>query len=371
MTLAAPGVTEPCEAVTALDAPAATSRRDATRRDPTRRDLTGRDADRCAVGLVVVFAALAVAVGLHAGTRTMDVDEAVFLRTLTAMHHGAGYYDAMRRALVMKEGTAPSQLRSIRPPTMFVLLAPLPPWSWRWVVGVVDAAVLAMVWRLARSVRAWGGPVAVVLAGLWMVGAAPMLYLHAELWGLPFALAGVVAARRERWAMAAVGIGIAVAFRELYAGLFVLSLLVAPRRRPWLIVGAGLAGFAAAHAALASSALTVHGHEPALGSGARTLRYALSCLSPSDRPLGWIVGVATTVAGVTVLASLVRRRLATIDTAVVVFVVVMIVLTVTLGRVYWGLTTGPLLACYAPGAWPLLRRLRRPAPRAVPAPLRA
>src|SRR5438067_6275990 len=92
--------------------------------------------DRAAVAIVAVFAVVAVAVGLHTGYRQVDVDELVYRRTLVAMHHGAGYYRAMSHALVRKEGAPPTEVRSIRPPTMFLLLYGLPASSWRWVVGI-------------------------------------------------------------------------------------------------------------------------------------------------------------------------------------------------------------------------------------------
>src|SRR5271169_2636515 len=94
------------------------------------------------------------------------------------------------------------------------------------VLGLDYLAVLACAWRLGRSRHSATGPAAVMLVGMWMVAAAPNIFLHPELWGLPLALAGVLAARRDRWALAAVLIGCAVLFQELYSMLFLAGLIV-------------------------------------------------------------------------------------------------------------------------------------------------
>ena len=305
-------------------------------------------AERWAVGLIALFAALAIYVGLRSGYRIVDVDELVYLRTLTAMRHGVSYYAAMRHALVLKEGAAPTQIRSIRPPTMFLVLACFPAWSWRWLVGGIYVAVLVCAWRLGRVPSLWGGPLAVALVGFWLLGAAPLLFLHAELWGLPFALAGVLAARRDRWALAAACVGAAVLFRELYAVLFVAGLMFTPRRRPWAVVAMALVALAAVHAALASSVLAAHGREAAFGSGGRGLMYVLTAISPSGSVLGWLIGILTTVGGIWALAPRVTVHENAMERIVSGYVAVMIPLTLVLGRDYWGLTFGPLLACFVP-----------------------
>jgi hypothetical protein len=305
---------------------------------------------RLGIALVLVFTALAIAVGLRTGYHSVDIDEVVYVRTLNAMHHGSSYYDAMRRALVLKDGAPPTQVRSVRLPTMFLLVAPLPSWSWRWAVGVVYAAALALAWHLGRSCAKWGGVVAVLLVGFWVLGASPVLFLHPELWGLPFALAGVLAARRDRWAAAAACIAVAVAFRELYGVLFLAGLVFAPKRRPWVIAGLVLLGLAAVHVAYTSSILVAHGREPAFGSGSRGLAHALSSISPSDRALGWLVGAAGTVAGLWYLAARGREPGARVERMALAFAAAMVPVTILLGRVYWGLTYGPLLACFMPEA---------------------
>ncbi|MBV8305529.1 MAG: hypothetical protein JOZ04_15055, partial [Acidimicrobiia bacterium] len=215
-----------------------------------------RSADRLALMLVVVLGAVAIAVGVRAGYHHVDTDELVYRRTLIAMQHGAGYYNAMRSALIRKEGAPPTQLRSIRPPTMFLLLRPLPASTWRWAVGVVYIAVLLLAWRLSRPLAPWGGPVGVGLASLWLLGAAPLLFLHSELWGLPFLLGGALALRAHRWWPAAVLLAAAVLFRETYLVGFAAGLVLAgPRRavsrRPFWIAAVALLALAAVHAWLA------------------------------------------------------------------------------------------------------------------------
>lgn len=311
--------------------------------------MTSAFSDRLAVGLVVVLVALAVAVGMRAGESRPDADELVYRRTLVAMHRGVGYYDAMRTALVRKEGAPPSQLRSVRPPTMFLLLYALPPSSWRWVVGFVFLAVLLIAWRLSRALATWGGPVGVVLAGIWLLGASSRLYLHSELWGLPFMLGGALAARGNRPILAAGLLAAAVLFRETYAVPFAAGLVFAGdggRRRPFGIAFGVLVVLGTVHAWLAQSALSPHGHENALHNGTLGLHFVLDAVSPTDDPLGWSVGVAGLVIGA---AGFVRRWPA--DRAARILAVTTAVLlpaTIAVGREYWALTYGVALVCYVP-----------------------
>ena len=145
--------------------------------------------DALAVVAVAVVAVAALVSGLRTGWSRVDVDERVYVQTLREMRAGASYYDAMRDALVTKEGAPPRSVRAIRPPTMFLLLRPFPEVAWRWLAGASIAVSLWLLWRLGRPYGPYGGVAAVVLGGLWLLGAAPLLFLHAELWGLPFALA--------------------------------------------------------------------------------------------------------------------------------------------------------------------------------------
>lgn len=324
--------------------------------ETARNDVFVVKSDYVAAVLVLSLSVVAVLVGVHAGHKVMDVDEIVYERVLRAMHSGAGYYDSMRHALILKEGAPATQLRSFRPPTLFLLLARLPPSSWRWIVGIVYVAVLTTAWRLGRSPYPVGGPIAVVLTATWVIAAAPLLYLHAELWGLPFALAGILAAKRDRWGSAAILIGAAVVFRELYGVLFVFGFLLAPKRKPWVIVGLGLTALGTIHWVLVSAVLSDHGREAPFGKGIPSLSHALSSIGPSDSVLGYVLGIVTLVGGMSGLIWQARKPTGAAARIALAFVVVMIPVTVEFGRVYWALCFGPVLACNVPMAKPFRSR---------------
>lgn len=313
--------------------------------------------DRVSIALVVLLTALAVAVGLRAGESRPDADELVYRRTLVAMQHGQGYYTAMRDALVRKEGAPPSQVRSVRPPTMFLLLRPLPRSTWRWAVGVVYLAVLLLAWSLSRSLAPWGGPVGVTLASVWLLGAASRLYLHSEIWGLPFLLGGALAMRRRQWPVAAACLAAAVLFRETYAVAFVAGLLWSERRRPFWVAAGVLVVLGAVHVTLAQAALSAHGKENALRNGTLGLRFVLNVVSPYDQPLGWVLGVASLVLGAVGFA--VRWADDRGARVLAVTAAVLLPATIAVGREYWSLTYGVGIACYVPAGLVLLLERRR------------
>ena len=304
--------------------------------------------DRLAVILGSVLLVLAMAIGLHAGNRERDIDEVVFQRTLTFMNHGRGYYRAMRAALVEKEHLPPSQVRSIRPPTMFLVLYRLPAAALRWVVGAVFAAVLALAWRLGRGLSTYGGPVAVALTGLWLVAASPMLYLHPTLWALPFLLAGLLAMRNERWAAAALCLAGAAVIREPYALAFAAGFVWTKDRRWWWPTAVVLGGLGALHARLASEVLARHGLETPFGASGLSARYVLTAIGPGTQPLAWAVGLLGGALGLWALA---RRW--TEDRAartLLTYALAMYPATILFGRTYWGLGFAPAVAVYAPAA---------------------
>ena len=321
-------------------------------------------ADRIAVVAAVCLAVVATALGVGTGYRTVDVDEVVYRNTVVAMREGQGYYPAMRDALVAKEGAPPSQIRSVRPPTLYLVLARFPERTWRYLVGAVYLAVLLLAWRLARPLHAYGGPIGVVSAGMWVLGAAPVLFLHTELWGLPFLLAAALALRNRRWALAALALAIAALLREIYVLPLLLGLAVAPRRRAWVGAVVVVAGLAFVHAGLASDILSPDGREAAFGKSGLSPGYVLSALSPSDRPLGWLFGIAGGILGFLGL-----RRLWPDDAAarvILPFAAVMAPLTVLVGREYWGLAYGPAVACFAPAALAALSARYRASAAQVP-----
>lgn len=323
----------------------------------TPRPRTGlARADRISILAAICFTLVATALGLHTGYRTVDVDEVVFQRTLVAMQDGRGYYPAMRDALVDKEGAPPSQVRSVRPPTLYLLLSRFPADSWRYLVGSVYLAVLLMAWRLARTTHRYGGPLAVLMCGMWMLGAAEVLFLHTELWGLPFLLAGALAMRHRRWALAAVAVALAAVLREIFVLPLLVGLVISPRRRPWVVAVVVVGALGILHAVLASDILVPDGREAAFGKSGLSPSYILSALSPSDRPLGWVLGMVGNALGFLGLQRWRKDDLAA--RLVLPFALVMVPLTIFLGREYWGLAFGPAVACFAPAGLAALERYR-------------
>ena len=312
--------------------------------------------DRIAVMAAACLAIVATALGVHTGYSTVDVDEVVYRNTLVAMRDGAGYYPAMRDALVDKEGTPPSQIRSVRPPALYLALARFPEPAWRYLAGAAYLAILMLAWRLGRPLHRLGGPIAVFLSGMWVLGAAQYLFLHAELWGLPFLLAGALALRNRRWGLAALAVAVAAVLREIYVLPLLFGLALVPRRRPWVVAVIVVGALGAVHAGLAADILDPNGREAAFGKSGLGPRYILSALSPSDQPLGWLLGALGGVLG-----GLGLHRWWKDDPAVrlvLPFAAVMVPLTVLLGREYWGLAFGPAVMCFAPAGLAALDRYR-------------
>jgi hypothetical protein len=325
-----------------------------------RSQISAGQRDRLSVVVAAVLALMATVIGVRNGYRVVDVDEVVFRDTVVSIRQGEGYYQAMHDALVVKEGAPPTQVRSIRPPTLFLLLSRFPPDSWRYLAGGVYLTILLLAWRLGRPLHPYGGLIAVVLTGMWVLGATEVLFLHSELWGLPFLMGGALALRTERWALAALAVGLAAVQREIFVLPLLVGVVVAARRWVWVAVVVVAAGLGLLHVILATDVLETQGREAAFGKSGLSPRYILSALSPSDRPVGWLIGVPTLVLGFRGL----WRRWADDPAArmLLPFAAAMVPLTVFFGREYWGLAFGPVLACYVPAA---LSGWRRPwAPRA-------
>jgi hypothetical protein len=302
--------------------------------------------------VVVLFSALAWFIS-STPTPVRDVDEIVYIDTLRAMQDDVGYYPAMRDALVAKEGEPPTQVRSFRTPVVFWTLSSVPESLWRLLAGLVFAASIAFGAHLAKPFGPYAPPIAAAGIGLMAISYSQHLYLHAEVWALPWILAGLIALRQKGaaapWLMA---FGLAV--RELFALLFLFSIVKSwavskDQRRWWIAAGASVSAFGAYHAYRASGFVEGTGYEASFGNEKMNLNFLLSAVSPGDSPFGWMIGLLLLVAGTKGLLNV--RKIDPIAPVVAGHLLLMVPLTLVLGRVYWGFTFVPLLAIYAPAAW--------------------
>jgi len=312
--------------------------------------------------LAVSLATVALINGVHTGSKVLDTDEAVYQRTLLSMRAGNGYYQAMSGALVVKEGARPTSVRAIRPPTMFLLLRWFPQSSWRWIVGLVYLAVLLAMARLGEPFGNSGAPIAVVLGGIWMIGASSYLYLHAELWGLPFFLAGLVAFRRGNERGAAILMGVAGVVRELFVLAVVIALFLGKKRRVWLVALGSLALLFGLHYWLAHGFLSRTGHEVSLGNEPITFHSVLRFLSPGDKPLAFGLGVGMLALG---FAGVVRNLTDRAARLGLPYSIILLIAGIIATRSYWNLTYGPAVSAFVPA---LFSRGRSPLPDGTPAP---
>jgi hypothetical protein len=304
--------------------------------------------DVMALAAVVAMAVAALVSGLQVGYHQLDVDEAVYVSTARLMRHEhLSYYRAMATALVAKDKAPPRLVRALRPPTEFLVLRWLPEGAWRWLAGLLGLASLLAVWRLARPFGPWAGMIGAALAGLWLLAAMPLLFLHAELWGLPWFLAGLVALRRGRDGRAAALMVVAVAFRELYVLGLVLAAVL--RRRPaWVVALLAVAGLALVHVALARHVLVANGFNARIGNERHDLHFALRLLGPGDGVLSWAIGIPTIGLGLVGAARAARRmpEAAVVAISSVVLAVAAFVAT----RTYWALTFAPALMAFVPAS---------------------
>jgi hypothetical protein len=228
-----------------------------------------------AAAVAIAFAICAVyAIAAPARGQEHFVDQVINRVTVEHMEHGAGYYDAMDRALRQYNGPAGS-VRAYRLPVPFLLWRLLGSARAIWLVYV--SLVAATVLVLARLTEA---PVVLPLVAWYLLRAARPhnaegfvdQYLVVELWTVPFVAGAMLASLRRRWWLAAGLALVATAFREL-SGLVLLGGLVAAfafgrPRRPWLVAVALAAVGLAVHAVAVDSHLVAHGTEiKLLGTG--------------------------------------------------------------------------------------------------------
>lgn len=311
-----------------------------------------RDMRPVGIAVAIAIAVVAVLVGVRTGYDELDVDEAVYRDTLRSMRAGDGYYDAHRDALMAKEGAAPSNVRAVRPPTLFLVLRWFPESSWRFIVGIIYFAILLGAHRLGEPYGRYGGVAAVVLAGLWVLAAAPFLFLHAEVWGVPFLLWGAVSMRQGREARAIGLLVVATAVRELFGLALLIGLFVGDRRRLWLAGIAVIIALGLLHVVLADAIISPTGREAALGNERLTWTRALTILSPGEGAFSWMAGSLMLLLG---LAGLWRARGDGAAALLLPFAIVMIPAALVATRTYWSLTWGPGLSAFATAGFAHLR----------------
>ena len=314
-----------------------------------------------ALGLFLVLGLTLTLIGLRTGMTVQDEDEAIYVRTLHSMQAGAGYYPAMQEALTAKEGAPPASVRAIRPPTIFLFLRWFPESTWRLLAGGVFAVTLALVWLLARRDGDVAGIWASLLAFAWLSPASPYLFLHAELWGLPFFLAGLYKLRQGRDGPAAAFMVDATLTRELF-GLGLIFALLTRRRRAWIYGALVSAAAAAVHVLFAQGILSATGHDAPLRNAPYNAAFLLKAIGPGTSIVSGIFGAAVLLFAI---VALVRRY--TSDPAAAVlfpFAIAVGVAGLVATRLYWNLTWGPALAAFAPAGVAMVARAlrRRPKP---------
>lgn len=311
------------------------------------------------VNVILVFAVSGLALlASLTSTGVVDVDQRAYVQTLESMQDGDGYYPAMRDALVAKEGAPPTQVRSFRTPIVFWILSLLPQSLWRPAAGLAFAITIALAAKLAKPFGLYAPLAATAGVGLMAISYSSHLYLHAEIWAMPWILAGLWALRQGRatspWLLA-VGLGL----RELFALLFLFAMILdwvrnSSNRRHWIAAAMSVSAFGLVHAYRASAFVAASGYEAPFGNEKANLRFVLSAISPGDGLFSWAVGIVLVLLGVVGLTRVLKTD--SIAPVVAGHVIVMLPITLILGRVYWGFTFVPLLAIYAPGALGLTRK---------------
>lgn len=278
-----------------------------------------------------------------------DVDEILHRTTVQAMRDGAGYYDAMDGALVAKQGVGPSSVLIIRPPAAFLLWRafPVDVLPWAGLAVLLASGVLSVL--LARAGPPWAPAATGGLSGFWIVHFAPHLYLHSEVWAAPLVLGALLAARRDRQAVAA-GLALAaVLIRELAVILLLTGLVLAlldRRGRRWWVGAAGLAaGYYGVHLALARPYVDPAGTQP--GYGIESVSAFLFAVSPGSEPVASLIGVGALLLGLVGLG--VAWRTADAAARLVAPTVVLLVpLSIWSGRNYWTASWAFVLAAFVP-----------------------
>src|SRR3954452_13590585 len=227
-----------------------------------------REQERLAAALAVIVAG-AYAL-LVPGSSTAHTDHVAFLGTLHRMRGGEAYYPAFRDAFLDDVGIRVGQPRAFREPAPFLV--------WRWLpesalfLTFLVVVVMLTVWLLARASRY---PMAALAAGVFLLLASRTTiteWLLVELWCAPLIAGCVLAWKRERWWLAAGLAAGVVLIRETAAPLllagFVLAIVTARPRKPWLVASGATAALFAVHYAIAGHFVLPNGTESSLqGTG--------------------------------------------------------------------------------------------------------
>jgi len=322
--------------------------------------------DVVAVALAMLLAVIVTISGARTGYRSADADELVYRQTLLAMRSGEGVYPAQRDALIRKEHHPPTSVRAIRPPVEYLALRLFPPGSWRWLVGVVYLVDLLLSWRLARIFGGPAGAAGVVLAGVWLIGFSPYLFLHAEVWGLPFFLGSLINIRHHRTGLAVTLLVLAASIRELYAVGLLVGLMTAsaplcfsagrvPAREafrrsiPWVAGIAVVSALFGLHALLAAPVLARHGYEARLGNEERSWSFVFRELAPWVSTSGEAFGAIVTLLGVWGAVRVARRDPAALVGGATAVVLLGAAQWAT--RVYWSAAWAIPISVFAPAVF--------------------
>lgn len=316
---------------------------------------------------VLMMSLLALSASVSTPDDIRDIDQVVYEDTLHRMQDGQGYYEATRASLIEKDGLPPTQVRSYRTPIVLGLLRYIPEQSWRYVAGLFFAATIGLCAALAHPFGRHAASVAAVLVGFWTIGYAPLLYLHAEIWALPLALGALLLVRRAAPRVSPAALALlttATLIRELFGlllllvvvqglvsrkGLITKRLFSWPELWPRLAAVAALLGGMALHAAAAAPYLAEVGYEPPFGNEGMKPAYLASAIGPGTPPLGLLIGLLGIAFGTIGFIRL--RHTDPVARAVGIHSLVLLVLTLTIGRVYWSYVSGPLFAAFVPAGF--------------------
>jgi hypothetical protein len=314
------------------------------------------------ISLILLFLFLALTVYQSANTqKSYDVDQRVYESVLHGLKHGDNYYSAFQNALHNKELNGPghgrnaSSIRAFREPYLYYALHFFPAKTWR-LLSLVACFILLWLGRsIALDIDPRGSILSVVLLGCWTAASSSYLYLHAELWGVAFAMIGMWFLHKGRDGAAVIFFVIASAVRELFLPLLFFGLLFSKKKRDFaigLLVAAALYGL---HYMWGAGHLVKHGYQPALGFRGISVQIFTKGLGASTTTLGRIVGLLG-LSGFVVLWK--QRKVLHESLIIFSFCLLMLVLDEAIGRQYWSLLYGPLLATYTAGIFSVFERAR-------------